>query len=287
MSVYHLYSDKHFEQLFSEKEVAGLFNYVVDGAMSDEGIEKICDILNDFKRTLTQLNMGEPHVFGTASLRNISNSEYTVSKIEEKTKIKVEIVSGEEEGNLGYFGIRNETNLNSGLMVDIGGGSAEFVKIHDNSIVESVSYPIGSLALFRRNVSKIFPKKKEIQKIEDEIENLFSNEELKDLTTDKICFIGGTGRAVLKIYNHLYRMPSTNRKIDTKNLKDTIKFLESKTNDCRNVILKECPDRLHTIIPGSILLYGIVKHTGATSVYVGKYGAREGYLCRQMKKLTL
>lgn len=48
MSVYRINNDNSFTRLFSEKEMAGLINYIVDNNMTEEGIDKICEILDDF-----------------------------------------------------------------------------------------------------------------------------------------------------------------------------------------------------------------------------------------------
>ena len=50
MSVYRINNDNSFTRLFSEKEMAGLINYIVDNNMTEEGIDKICEILEQADR---------------------------------------------------------------------------------------------------------------------------------------------------------------------------------------------------------------------------------------------
>lgn len=38
------------------------------------------------------------------------------------------------------------------------------------------------------------------------------------------------------------------------------------------------PERLHSIVPGAIMLYRLLKHLGIEKVNVSKLGVREGYL---------
>ena len=60
---------------YSQKYMAGLAGYVSHGIMSNDGINQACAVLLDFKVLLQQLGVNEMHVFATASLRNIKNTE--------------------------------------------------------------------------------------------------------------------------------------------------------------------------------------------------------------------
>ena len=48
------------------------------------------------------------------------------------------------------------------------------------------------------------------------------------------------------------------------------------------MILKVDPERIHTIIPGYMILQSIADQTGAKKIIVSNYGVREGYLCRKV-----
>lgn len=81
LSVYLSLEDGGFRLLFSEKEMAGLAGYIKKGIMSQEGIEKACAVLQDFQVLLAQFGMEEMHVFATAPLRNIQNTDEAVEQI--------------------------------------------------------------------------------------------------------------------------------------------------------------------------------------------------------------
>ena len=75
LSLYNTLENGSFETLFSKKYMAGLAGYVSHGIMSNDGINQACAVLLDFKVLLQQLGVNEMHVFATASLRNIKNTE--------------------------------------------------------------------------------------------------------------------------------------------------------------------------------------------------------------------
>lgn len=155
-----------FKILFKEKIMAGLAGYVKDGAMSDEGIACACDGLLAFKDTLSSLGIEAVNVFATASLRNISNTQEAVAAIKSATDYSVEVLSGEEEAELGYTGAMRELRVDSGAFVDVGGASTEIVTFDHAVLEHSESFPVGSLGLYRDCVKKILPGDGALRKME-------------------------------------------------------------------------------------------------------------------------
>lgn len=129
LSVYNTLPEGGFDLLFSEKEMAGLVSYVHGGVLSPEGIQRACGAIRDFQALLRQFDLDAPHVFATASLRNIRNTEEAVEQIRAATGVGVDVISGELEARLGYYGARTATDLQDGAMFDIGGGSAEVLEV--------------------------------------------------------------------------------------------------------------------------------------------------------------
>lgn len=284
LSVYNIHENGKFETLFSKKEMAGLAGYIVDGKMSPDGINKACAVLLDFKVLLSQFNIDKMHVFATASLRNIQNTDEAVQIIKRRTGLEVDVVSGIEEGRLGYYGALYSTDLQNGYMFDIGGGSTEIVEIKNGEVIESQSLPMGSLNLFNTFVKKIMPKKSEITDIYNKIDKELSNCTISDIKDKKVCCVGGTSRAMLKIVNAYCKKEPENRIITKKDLDKTIEMLIQKDIKSRGYLLKLCPDRLHTILPGAFLMQSMYNKLGCDKAFVSLYGVREGYLCQKFLK---
>ncbi|MFR6041112.1 MAG: phosphatase, partial [Dysosmobacter welbionis] len=103
LSVYNTLPEGGFDLLFSEKEMAGLVSYVHGGVLSPEGIQRACGAIRDFQALLRQFDLDAPHVFATASLRNIRNTEEAVEQIRAATGVGVDVISSELEARLGYY----------------------------------------------------------------------------------------------------------------------------------------------------------------------------------------
>lgn len=280
LSVYSVGPDRSCRLLFSEKETAGLNNYIVDHVLSPGGIQRACDALNHFRGLLEQFGVEQMRVFATASLRNIRNTQEAVEKIAAATGIQVEVISGALEAELGYYGVIRDRNLENGVVFDIGGGSAEIARIQGGRVASAQSIPIGCLELFNRHVKKIWPKKQELEDIRQDARQALKELSLPEQEFPLVCGVGGTARAVLKITNHLLSRPDTQRTMTREEFEGVARCLLARKGPARDVILKVCPDRVHTILPGVVLMEAVCEALGGQSLYISPYGVREGYLYR-------
>lgn len=281
LSVYRTGEDGGFERLFSEKEMAGLANYISGGVLSREGMERACQALGHFQALLRQFGMEELHVFATASLRNIRNTAEAVEAIRRGTGLEVDVVSGSLEGQLGYLGAIRTIDLKNGAMFDIGGGSTELVEVRDGQILRAQSLPLGSLNLFNRHVSKIWPKRRELEAIADTIQEALALANLPKEKAARVCGVGGTARAVLKIANAWYGRPPQDRCLTPGELGELTGLLLQRDKQARKQILNACPDRVHTILPGIALMNAVCGALCQGDIYISQYGVREGYLCHK------
>lgn len=282
LTVYHILPDGGFELLFSEKEMAGLVSYVHAGILSTEGIQRACQGIRNFQTLLRQFDLGTPHVFATASLRNIRNTEEAVNRIREATGADVDVISGELEAKLGYYGARMATALRDGGVFDIGGGSTEILQVREGDIRRAQSLPIGSLELFNQCVDGLWPKKKELEKIRKTAAAALKEACLPKHGAEKVCGVGGTARSVLKIANAWYEKPAGNRSLTPAELHQVAKLLLKRDHQARKLILRHCPDRVHTILPGIVLMEMLTSALCRGELYISPYGVREGYLCHKL-----
>jgi len=278
------YENKELKSLLHKKTMVGLAGYVEKDEMSQKGIEKACEIIAEYKDILHNFSITNMYVFATASLRNIINTEEVVRKIRESTGVQVDVISGEEEGVLDYVGATYALNITDGLLVDIGGGSTELVSYKNGQIVNSISMPIGSLSLFTKHVSKLIPKKSEreaiVEEIRSELAKISGNEEG---AFEEICGVGGTIRATGKLMNDLLETEVKNS-MDYKQLEKLLKLLNNRKKETYRRILRVVPDRIHTIIPGMMILDEIAKHFESELIQISNYGVREGYLYSKVLK---
>lgn len=105
----------------------------------------------DFKARLDEYGVEKVRAFGTAALRTASNGPAFTREVEERTGIEVTMIPGEEEARLIHLGVTQAIPAFSqrALIMDIGGGSVEFILADDHRVFWAQSFPIGVAVLFK------------------------------------------------------------------------------------------------------------------------------------------
>ncbi len=279
--------EENLELLFTKKESAGLAQFIDDSNnMSDEGIEKAISTLKEFSTLVSNVKFKKIYTFATAAIRNVNNSEYVVDCIEKETGLNIDILSASEESSYAYIGANKTLNIDEGLMFDLGGGSTEIVIYKNGKIRYEVSIPFGSLNIYNRYVNKILPTKKESTRIKKAFLEELKKIDYKnmDVNIDQICCVGGSSRACLQIINKWNDLPNANSTFNSKALKEVLDcVLDNKINGI-HYLLKIVPDRIHTIIPGIIIINAISEYFNCNAMIVSKHGVREGFLYHNLFK---
>lgn len=263
--------------------MAGLAGYVENKKLSPEGIECAYTGLLEFREILESLNINHVSVFATASLRNIQNTAEAVSAIKARTGCDVEVISGKEEAFFGYTGAMQDVKLSSGAFIDIGGASTEVVPFENGEVLDAASFPVGSLSLYKECVKHIVPGEGSLKRLKKSIsaeigkQKMFTYKKCSPL----VC-VGGTARAVLRIAKKLYDLPPECHTVSRKQLDQLCSQLYQADRRAIDLILKLEPNRIHTIIPGIMILQHIFRLFAADEIVVSNYGVREGYLCKRI-----
>lgn len=89
---------------------------------------------------------------GTAALRRASNSAAFLNAVETASGIRIQIIDGAREADLIYKGVRAAAPLGAApsLIMDIGGGSVEFIIANEKQVYWAKSFPIGVAVLFKK-----------------------------------------------------------------------------------------------------------------------------------------
>lgn len=285
LTVYEIVGEK-FKILFREKNMAGLAGYVEEGRLSPEGIARACSGLLAFRETLTALDISNVAVFATASLRNIFNTAEAVWAIQTATGFSVEVISGTEEALMGYYGAGLEVHCDSGAFLDIGGGSTEVVVFEQGQPIQSASFRVGALSLYRSYVKKILPGEGALKRMKGAIGEAVEEKALLDFSqrSPLVC-VGGTARAALKLCKKVYHLTSGSRAITLTQLEGLCQGLEAGDQDAIDLLLRHVPERIHTMVPGLLILRHVARLFEAEELVVCKYGVREGYLCQKVLKI--
>lgn len=120
--------------------------------ITDEALERGIKALLIFRATVEQYNCKKVVVTATSAFRSADNRTDVLCKIKEQTGFGVKIIDGDEEASLIYDGVKQAVNLGekTGLIMDIGGGSVEFIICNKSRILWKESFEIGGIRLMER-----------------------------------------------------------------------------------------------------------------------------------------
>lgn len=268
-----------FKTLVNSKKVAGLSAYIENGRLTKSGVEKATDVLAEHLETARNIGCKQIGIFATAVLRNCSNSKEVRKSIESDLGVKIDLLSGEEEARLGFVGATMNKSVENGVLIDIGGGSTEITYAKKGNIEFSTSLGQGSVSSYAEFVDAIFPHSEECKAIENAFLKRFKKEgSFAGLKAQTIFGIGGSVRAVGKMYGRMLGSDKSAKKLNIEDINAVLDLMESDLSRFSHLAVKAVPDRLHTLIPGCIIVRSIMRKLGANTIEICKYGVREGYL---------
>jgi exopolyphosphatase/guanosine-5'-triphosphate,3'-diphosphate pyrophosphatase len=116
-----------------------------------EAIDRAMETLHYFKQRTAELGIGNDHILATATsaVRSAQNGQQFVEQIYQETGIRVKVISGAEEAEYIYYGVKASLEIGplTSLIIDIGGGSVEFILCNQHKIFWKKSFEIGAQRL--------------------------------------------------------------------------------------------------------------------------------------------
>lgn len=266
------------------------------GYISQEAIQRNIDGLINFNRMCKDRKCEKVYCIGTSALRDSKNGDDFIQLAKNKADIDVEIISGKEESTLGFIGVaegltdrlKEEESI---LVLDIGGGSTEFILGNLKGIKFNKSENIGAVRMTEKFL-KADPISEEefksmIRFIEEQINDTI--EFLKNKKIDKVVGIGGTITSISAINQELetYSMEKIhNSSVDIEEVEKILQNLKKMTlNDKKNLKGLQ-PKRADIITSGVKILQIIMKKIEIKNIIVSEYDNLEGLICRKSQKMS-
>ncbi len=119
------------------------------GILKEKNIYITVDVIMQYMMLSEMLNAKVVAVVGTEAVRAASNADFFLERINKTIGREIRIITGDEEANLGYLAASSLAKQQPALVIDIGGGSVEFIT-KDADIIWSKSFPLGCRRLTER-----------------------------------------------------------------------------------------------------------------------------------------
>jgi exopolyphosphatase/guanosine-5'-triphosphate,3'-diphosphate pyrophosphatase len=123
---------------------------LVNNFITDSAMQRALIALSKFKSYIDKFEIIEVKSLATSAIRNATNGNELIQKVKQLFDIDISIIDGNEEARYIYLGANNSYNLpkDEVLVMDIGGGSVEFIIGRNKNIFWKQSFDIGAVRLF-------------------------------------------------------------------------------------------------------------------------------------------
>ena len=234
----------------------------LNGKISDKKIEKLVTAMRGFHEIIKVYEVDAFRAVATSAMRDASNSAEVIDLIKKETGLQIEIIDGKLEAQL-VFSNHIEEMLNpkhAYMYIDVGGGSTELTLYHNQKVISSKSFDIGTVRMLLNKVEK------------DEWEALKDWIKKATLGIHPIHAIGSGGNI-----NKIYKMTKKeNNNISYSKLKGIHDMLNSYTYEERIEVLGLKPDRADVIVNASKIFITIMKIGDMETIFVPQIGLSDG-----------
>lgn len=121
-----------------------------EGQIANDALKRARETLIMYQDKCLELRVEELFAIGTSALRSASNRNALLDFALNQLGMYIRVISGQDEARFIYQGVRISHSFeNTGLIMDIGGGSTEFIRASKEGVQWSESYEIGVSRLFQ------------------------------------------------------------------------------------------------------------------------------------------
>lgn len=253
------------------------------GIIAEEAVDRAIATLLNFRSTLERHEPDKVIVTATSAVRNANNRDDVTNRIFKTTGFRINVLNGEEEALLIYHGVRKFFQIGEQpvLIMDIGGGSIEFIIGTEKEALWMKSFELGGQRLmdkFHKNdpitSSEVRELTAYLSPMLDEV-----SEEAKKHGVRELIGSSGTFDTLLdiKLKSHLNEHHNA-QNLDLGAFQIILNNLVSKTRKERLEIPGMIPMRVDMIVVASILTDLVVKKIGIDNIRVSAYALKEGLL---------
>ncbi len=253
--------------------------------ISSEALRRTIDVLERYCRRASVLGTERIHLAATSAVRDATNREALERAVEQWTGEPMEVLSGEEEAELTFLGATRGLEAPSPfLVVDIGGGSTEFVLGADDP-EEAASVDIGSVRLTERFVGSDPPKVDELEALNEAITEALSEVEHR-VRADRaatLVAVAGTSTTVQAIALGLpeYDPERLHRSLLTADDAERVfRMLADMTTEERRALPVMAPGREDVIPAGAAILVAVMRRWGFRQALVSETDILDGIAYR-------
>ncbi len=248
-----------------------------------EAMDRTLRVIEMFKERAEELGVQEIIAVATSAVRDARNQDEFIQKVVARTGIKPLVISGEEEARYTYIGACSDPELRSKklILVNVGGGSSDFVLGQNGKIEDVFSMKTGFIRLTEEFIHSdpVAP---------DELTN--SIDHVKALLHDRLAgvsmdgrHLAGSGGTILILASIFYGLigksvPRNGSRwfLQRTEIAGILRYLSRMKSEDRKKVPGLPPNRADVIVAGAAIFSAIMEILDAKEITISPRGMRYG-----------
>lgn len=279
------YQDQTCQILYQGKEVVKLGKNEIDkNLLTEDGLQRAISAIQKHQEIIKEYRSAQIITLATSAIREAKNHDWFQQELEKSTGIKLIIISGEKEAELIFKGVKLAFGKveDHSIILDIGGGSNEFILTEDGKPIWTQSFPLGMARIIEQIPPSDPITREEISQIntwfESRLESLWNRTRNTGITS----LIGCSG--AFDTLADLIDQADPGTKIRIKqelNISDferIYQLLIQSTTAERTKMKGLEPIRIEMIVPSVLFIKLVIDRLNIQKIYQTDYALREGVL---------
>ena len=273
----------NFREVVRDMEIVRLGQGVDEtGQFHPDAIARTLAAVDKFAAEIAKRGVEKIRFCATSATRDATNRHLFVDGVRERLGIELEVISGDEEAALSFAGAIKDLDPSNGpfLVVDIGGGSTEFV--FGTSTVEAArSVNIGCVRMTERHFASDPATAEQIELARTDIQAAIAQAAAVVPITQAKTLVAVAGTATTVAAAAL-DLPEYDRyaihlsRISAQQTHDAATMFATSTREQRLALGYMHPGRVDVIAAGSLVLSEIMKATGASEFVASESDILDG-----------
>jgi exopolyphosphatase/guanosine-5'-triphosphate,3'-diphosphate pyrophosphatase len=255
-----------------------------DGRLSDEAMQRVYSVLDDYGKLIERHGADRAVAVLTSAVRDAANGQEFADAVRERWGLEPHVLSGDEEARLTFLGATSErdpSDRTPTLVIDIGGGSTEFVIGTGGEMDFHVSNQAGVVRQTERHLHSDPPRTEECESLARDVRSILSDgvpEKWRRAVGHAIA-VAGTATSMASIAQELVPYDADKvegyvvSEVQCREIRDRLAGL---TLEERRKVRGLHPDRAPTIVAGTIIMLEVLALFGLHEFEVSEHDILRG-----------
>lgn len=250
---------------------------------------RVAEVLREYQEISRRLGVDRIVAVGTSAVREATNRAEFLDFIKKQTGISIEVISGEEEARLTYFGAASglDSTLKRIAVIDVGGGSTEITVGGRTMVDRNVSLDVGSVRITERYFKHDPPQHAEVSAATKFIHDALRSVNPSQFSGTTLVGVAGTATTLAALDQGLKdfdRAKVTGYKLSVERVERLFDQLHKLNASQIRALSNVTEGRADILTAGALILLEFMKTVAAEELVVSERGVRYGVVLREWKK---